>query len=93
MSMLKTHVFIIQTAELGLALYRKLKAPERQTNKSHNYGPRSSPSLLHLAAAQLLQLCVLRLGGDEDGNVRVGVFPERQLIGEHLLLRQADFAH
>src|SRR5216683_6335208 len=38
--------------------------------------------------APLLQLRVFGLGSDEDGNVRVGVFPE----GEEILIRAARFA-
>ena len=40
---------------------------------------------------KLLQLRVLRLGGDEDGNIRVGVSPEREeiLIGRARLGRIA----
>ncbi len=30
--------------------------------------------------ARLFQLCVFGLGGDEDGNVKVTVFPEREEI-------------
>ena len=30
--------------------------------------------------AWLLQLCILGLGSDENGNVRVGVFPKREEI-------------
>src|SRR4029077_831607 len=35
----------------------------------------------------LLQLCVFGLGGDENGNVRVGVFPE----GEKILIGGVGF--
>jgi hypothetical protein len=30
--------------------------------------------------SRLLQFCILRLGSDEDGDVRVGVFPEHEEI-------------
>ena len=33
-----------------------------------------------ISRPSLLQLRVLRLGSDEDGNVRVGVFPQREEI-------------
>jgi len=33
-----------------------------------------------ISPPKLLQLRVFRLGGDEDGDVRVGVFPEREEI-------------
>ncbi len=36
---------------------------------------------------RLLQLRVLELGGDEDGDVRVGVFPQV----EKILIRSAGF--
>jgi hypothetical protein len=37
-------------------------------------------ALRRRTGAQLLELRVLRFCSDEDGNVRVGVFPEREEI-------------